>query len=631
MKKLTISMFALAALMLGACTSDDIVLNENENNLLTGGDGYISLAINLPTTPSTRANDVYDDGLATEYAVNDATLHLFQGTDEATATYYGSYDLSLDDWNKYETSTDNITTRQQFTQKIDSPTSGNDIYALVVLNNNGLFSNSGTNPNLIKGVTTLTTLQNTSVNTGGVSRMTANGFYMCNAPLINLPGGTHDPSAGEVTTLAKIDHTKIYTDAAEAAAHPATEIYVERGMAKVTLQVPSSGYLTIDLDGETYWVDIDAFGLDLTNHLTYLVRNTTTDSKEADDASWWGLKSGNTGVSAPYRMAGNTEVGANLYRTYWAVDPNYYTHPYSGGVEGDHNYGDNMDYNPDGTIGDDLAFGDDNPKYCLENTFSVENQNQDETTDVIIKTTFEHAYTGEHPDFYVWDGNTSQLFEEEDILIEILDMFAADGYVEQAAEMWVGGLTDDLYSHVFVSFVPNSGDDVVASDDLEFTVTFDEEIVAENFRDSEGNPILPDVFNPESDLYKEVLAELNEAHTVAYYQDGVVYYSVMIKHFGDDLTPWSYSAVTDGHTASTEDYNNSYPEGIWNTTADNNWLGRYGVLRNNWYDLNITAVTELGHAVMPHKFGIADDPTDEYISVEINILSWAKRTQSTEL
>ncbi len=97
MKKLKISMFALAALALGACTSDDVALN-NENNVLNGGDGYVSLAINLPTTPSTRAaNDVFDDGLASEYAVQDATLLLFGGSSESTAVYYASYNLGTED------------------------------------------------------------------------------------------------------------------------------------------------------------------------------------------------------------------------------------------------------------------------------------------------------------------------------------------------------------------------------------------------------------------------------------------------------------------------------------------------------------------------------------------------------
>ncbi len=624
MKKLTISMLALAALILGACTSDDIVLNENETNILTSGDGYISLAINLPTTPSTRANDNYDDGLPAEYAVNDATLHLFAGTDEATATYYASYTLTGDDWNIYEGPLDNITTRQQFTQKIDAAPSG-DIYALVVLNNNGLFSNTGANVNLIVGQTTLSTLQTTVVNTGGVSGMTAKGFYMCNAPLIDTKGGASDPSSGKVTTLAHIDPSKVYPDAAEAEAHPATEIYVERGMAKVTLQVPASGYLTIDLDGTTYNVDIDAFGLDLTNHVTYLVRNTTTASAEANGTSWWGLKTGNTGVSAPYRMAGNVEVGTGLYRTYWATDPNYFTHPYSGGDDGAHNYGDIMDYNPDGTIGDDLAFGDENPKYCLENTFCLENQNQDENTDVIIKTTFENSLTGEKPDFYVWDGNRSKLFYEEDILAEILEVFEADGYVEAAEKLWVGGADNDLFSHVHVSFVGDAQGNVSASDDLTFTITFDDEegngINAENFGGT-----LPAVFDETSEEYAELMETLNEEHEVGYYQSGVVYYAVMIKHFGDDLTPWDYQTVTTDESASGG-YNESYPDNVWSTTADNNWLGRYGVLRNNWYDLNIKAVTELGHAVAPHRYGVPDDPTEEWINVDINILSWAKRTQ----
>ncbi|MCD8209144.1 MAG: hypothetical protein LUD72_14490, partial [Bacteroidales bacterium] len=89
MKKLSISLIALAALDLGACTSDDVALNNKANDVEINGNGYVSLAINLPTTPVTRAaNDVYDDGLASEYAVSNAYLLLFGGESESTATLY---------------------------------------------------------------------------------------------------------------------------------------------------------------------------------------------------------------------------------------------------------------------------------------------------------------------------------------------------------------------------------------------------------------------------------------------------------------------------------------------------------------------------------------------------------------
>ena len=65
--------------------------------------------------------------------------------------------------------------------------------------------------------------------------------------------------------------------------------------------------------------------------------------------------------------------------------------------------------------------------------------------------------------------------------------------------------------------------------------------------------------------------------TISYYKGGVAYYPVLIKHFGNTETPW---------TMPTGGVLESYP----GTDAANNWLGRYGVLRNTWYTVNVTGL-----------------------------------------
>ncbi len=593
MKKILLGLVVCAGFC--ACSNDDVVLS-NSTTPAVGGDGYISLAINLPTTGSTRAaNDVYDDGLASEYAVNDATLLLFAGTSEAAATYYAKYDLSTS-FNLYETTTDNITSRSQVTQQIDTPADeSSNIYALVVLNDNGILAGT------ISSGATLNSLQSTSVNLGGVSAMTSKGFYMCNAPLISTKGGSSDPSEGVITTLAEIDTSKIYDSEAEAKANPATEIYVERGMAKVTVADATSSSQGLS-------ATVLGYALDLTNNVTYLVRNTTSSS------TWLPYYNGSSEVASTdkYRFAGSVEVGGGLYRTYWAEDPNYSSAPYVGGDEGNRNYGQNMDYLA-GTTFENTGLGDEYPQYCLENTFNLAHMNQDETTRAIIKVELNNG-----DDFYTWDGDKSTLYVEDDVLAKILTAFSADGYVEAAQELWVGGLDNDLYSHVHVAFTS-----AAASDDLTFTITYDDDegegINADNFGGT-----LPDVFDPTSSVYAAVVDELNSAHQIAYYEDGISYYPVMIKHFGDDLTPWDITKVG----------TSSYPDGNENyggLSGDSNWLGRYGVLRNNWYDINVTAVNNIGSATVPEAYGGTNDPVEQWISIEINILSWAKRTQDVSL
>ncbi len=588
-------MLALVAVAFCACSSDDVALTESAVTPAIGGDGYITLAINMPTTPAARAaNDVYDDGLESEYTVNDATLLLFQGTSESTAVYLNQYDLTTD-FELYEEKDDNITSRSIITTKIDGAEAGNNLYALVVLNKNSILTTSTFGGVTLEGAK-FSDFQSTAVNLGGASQMTENGFYMTNAPLISTPGGTNIPT-GTITTLAVIDPDKIYTTEAEAKNNPATEIYVERGMAKVTItDATASSTSAIN-------ATITGFALDLTNNVTYPVRSTLSYS------TWLPYYNGSNYVAATdkYRFAGNVEVGANLYRTYWAVDPNYDTAPYTAdSPEGARDYGQIMTSLAGQTFSD-TGLGEDSPQYCLENTFNVAHQNEDETSRVIIK-----AILNDGNDFYTLDGVKSTLYTKETILAQILTAFSADGYVEAAQKLWVGGITNNLYDHVIIAF----DDDATASDDLTFTITFDEDITADNFGGE-----LPDVFNPGSEIYAQVVADLNEAHEISYYEGGVSYYPIKIKHFGDDLTYWNL-----------EDVNGvSYPEDIYGQTAEANWLGRYGVLRNNWYEVQVTAINDIGSATVPTAYGEPDDPVEKWISININVLSWAKRVQSATL
>ena len=96
------------------------------------------------------------------------------------------------------------------------------------------------------------------------------------------------------------------------------------------------------------------------------------------------------------------------------------------------------------------------------------------------------------------------------------------------------------------------------------------------------------------------------------YLKGVTYYIARVKHFGDALTEWK----------SGENY------------GDNNdkYLGRYGMLRNNWYELKVGSVSGPGTPEVPTiKPKEPDDESYKYISVSVRILSWAKRSQDVNL
>ncbi len=597
-------MLALVAVALCACSSDDVALTESAN-VATNGDSYISLAINMPTQTSTRANDVYDDGLAAEYNVNDATLYLFSGTSEAAATLYASYTLT-GEWNTSSPANDNITSRQQFSQKITRPESGN-LYALVVVNGTGVTIPTGS---------TLTDLQTTAtaMDVATIASVSNGGnFFMTNAPLWNGTRGGYVAPTGAVTTLAYIDASKIYDTQAQAEDNPATEIYVERGVAKVTVDGTTATSGITDVD-----VTVDGFCLDLTNLTGYIVRNTQTSD------SWWqyasGTLDGTTAGANQYRFVGDQEVGTDLYRTYWATDVNYNANMYTGGESGERTYPETVS-SLAGTapaVSSLTAADGATGAYCLENTFSVAHQNQDETTRAIVAVTLTVPGADEDGSFYTFEGVKSTLYNKTSICNEVLSLFAANGDVEAAVkESWQGLESEgnDIYSYYAASIDTSNGGttDATVSIAMAEGKTFD----PTDFKDGE----IPDILTPGTDAFNAVVAQINAENEFSYYAGGVAYYPVLIKHFGDDLTPWDISGVT----------GESYPDGNWSKTAEENWLGRYGVLRNNWYDVRVTAVNDIGSADVPTAYGEPDDPIESWISIEINILSWAKRTQDVTL
>ena len=98
---------------------------------------------------------------------------------------------------------------------------------------------------------------------------------------------------------------------------------------------------------------------------------------------------------------------------------------------------------------------------------------------------------------------------------------------------------------------------------------------------------------------------------ISTYLNGEAYYIARIKHF-NEMTHWN----------AGEAY------GIEN----GKYLGRYGVLRNNWYDLSVNSISGLGYPEVPEvKPNMPDDENEQFINVEVKILDWAKRSQSIDL
>ena len=603
---------AFAALTLGACTSDDVVVQNDPNVAQEGEKGYVSLAINLPTQPSTRALDnsaTLDDGDACEYNVNDATLLLFVGKAEETAKFSAAYNLDgsgVDDLDD-----DHITSTYTYVSQITKPTTaeGENIYALVVLNKSGILTNDGSTWKV--GTTTLTSGTTTFADMNAAMTLTeeqvktisdrkGENFLMANAPLYTKPGGTENPSSGTSQTLVVIDPNMIKTTEEDAKANPAAEIYVERAVAKVTLNATN-----VDSSVEDATATVVGWMLDVTNKKTFLVRDVF-------DADWWSYNATTPNV---YRFVGNTaiETGASLYRTYWAYDPNYEGTEYDVAV--DFNSLANTaptDYN--------TGFGEENPLYCLENTFCTQNMRKDQTTRVIVAVklgvTGADGTTG---DFYILNGVRDTYYDEAGIedLIKGSYIQAIDTYLKDASTGLENPNTLD-YDDIYVSFIKGS-----ASSDVEMggltggTYTLSEIYVKKEAASKFKGGKVPDAIASNNATITNGLKETYSS--IAYYKGGIAYYPVLIQHFDNakETAPWSTTDVSGG---------NSYP----GQDAEQKWLGRYGVLRNNWYDITVTAVRDFGSPDVTPGTGY-DDPPASFMSVEINILSWAKRSQRVDL
>lgn len=580
MKKFKFFSLAFAALMLGACSSDDIAEGPQSGPEWNAeGQGYINLAINLPSQPASRVNDEYDDGTPEEYDVKDATLILFSDG-KVNSAYSMDLNFALDG------SSDNITTTARITQQINSMTG--TIEALVVLNNNGVFTvgeggalTVGGEPMADKSLDELN--KAISDNIGTNRNWHNNGFLMSNAVLATAPGGAN-ASTGSAKTLVPIAD-KIYDTEAEASNNPAANIYVERAEAKVTVTNSLSGKTT---DGSNMAYEIDGWCLDNTNNTSKLVRTVNGFD------TWKGYAS--NAVTAPadlYRFVGETSVGTNVagnetyYRIYWGDDYNYSS-----------TAADALTTVGGQTVADGSLIKDidgNTPDYCFENTTDFATMRENNCTRVVVKASF----NGGNP-FYTIDGDRAKVYTAANAAAEAASRIVADA----AFQTWASTNVQAGQTLESTDLVVTLSDEAGVAEVEAVTLTED------------GQAKL----NADADFATANAVDLgNENIDLKYYDNGEAYYSVWVSHFGDDGTPWK------GDGAQTPAAGNVYPGGA------QNYLGRWGMLRNNWYEVELTGIRSLGEPTVSEATGDTIDKLESFISARINVLSWTKREQQAEL
>lgn len=566
---------AVMATALVGCSSNDNLAPDGKDNVGKAGTAYAKFTIQLPTTNGTRAVDPntgadFNGGTADEYAVKDAQLVIFEKPDASKGE--GDYKFvetvpigNLEPWNNQTTANQGVTRYADITAKLENVAlndSGDKYYALIILNNEG--------ESKVKLPTSGTySAWNVAENAKSAADFlsTSDGFYMSNAPLLK---------SGAPQTLVPIKG--VYSTKAEAQNKPATTVYVERGMAKVTIGSTSFASKPVDATSSTIYdgdkVQIKEWTLDVMNQKTFPV-HTTTGLTDKFTTIW---------------SADRFHAGADPQRVYWGTDPNYNMTSLSD-VDAckDEFYLLDRDGNTYNGVTESTATWSDQtkPLYCLENTFDIDNMKQGQTTRVVFKATYTPvAVASETDKTFFMIGNNPKIWTMTTLKQQITNK------------------VQELLKSTSVSVTIKDGADLLKAGSHKVT-TADITITGTTT-----------TLN-----YDELNTKLGLDNTpgIKTYKNGECYYIARIKHF-NELTPWP------SISGSRETY------GINNDANNALFLGRYGVLRNNWYDLEVTKFSAPGYPDVPEVN--PTDPDDEdtkYINVAVKILDWAKRSQSIEL
>lgn len=577
---------AVIAAMTASCSSnEDLGTAGPGTGTNEAGVGYATFTINLPSTNGTRAgNPTYDQGTLDEYDVNDVTLLIFKkaGASEDEYTFVEKAELgNMAPW-KDENNSGGITASATITAQltgVDLTKKGlkSDYYALAILNNK-----NSKGEDKITLPTESTTSSTTPPVTYGSWNAASNanetrfkdntkGFYMANAPVF--------VAGGEPTTLVNID--KVYATKQKAETNAATTIHVERGLAKVTV---ASFPKDLSPTGTIYnsdKVEITAWNLDVTNKSTFPIHKTT--GLNSPFTTIWSASTDPAPSTGRFVDAANSA----FKRVHWGVDPNYSTDLDETACKNAFTILD-----PNAEINGTAK----KPQYCLENTFDIKHMLQGQTTRVVFKATYKPDGITKGDTFYKI-GNSTDLWSEENlkkqiktVALNVMGITKAEEQAKYDVDLSKGSNISGVAGHQHLVKAEN--------------ITYSGEATS-----SKVNPAAITAINEKLGL--------SDAAGISTYLNGEAYYIARIKHFGDDLTPWSEGDKTYGDNDETQ---------------NNKYLGRYGVLRNNWYELTVNSVSGPGTPDVPTiKPDVPDDESYRYISVSVKILSWAKRSQSVDL
>ncbi len=213
--------------------------------------------------------------------------------------------------------------------------------------------------------------------------------------------------------------------------------------------------------------------------------------------------------------------------------------------------------------------------YCPENTMEATQQKNGVTTGVVYRakwTPIESKYT-------------------------TLDKAGTDTYSKRFAAVLEASHDERITADIFTTAEADENGTFYTFNDLIFkskNAACLYKAIAENITDSD--------INTNFKMYADETSEttLEQTHGIYKYADGLCYYPVWIKH-----NPEATEAMQQG---------------------------KYGVVRNHWYELKVTKISSLGYNHPTYEDpDDPDDPEEVRIQVEANIKQWTLVKQEVEL
>lgn len=611
----------LTAVLVTACSSEEDTNGQSEVDILSRfnskGKAWMTLQIPLGGQDMTRTT--FDDGIDDEWRVKDAYILIFAGASEATAKFASAY--------KVENPALSTSAYEQITRTVTitiddaNINTGDKLYVFVLLNNNSsaittssfpttsvVFANGGSNVTLTGGFSPVSVLNGITIDRVDDG---SGYFLMTNATLAEA-----NTTSAQLKTLVEMPAGYFFPTEEEAKANPAGRINVERLAAKTTVE-----------DG-------------LTNH--YILGNSYA-TFESNDLSW-ALDNYNTSSFAYKHLSAVSYqrfVETNAvepyyplrYRTYWAEDVNY------SGSSG-------LAYVPYATY---LSYTDvqksafwksiGSNAYCAENTFDVGYMQDDCTTSVLVRLKLNNG-----GDFYttsvtgqdiIFQPPTNDLSEEGTSASEsfarrrsikvtydgtnyaTIDDYLRTWLMENSSDFrsWVNTYAAGEPKHVNIAVSTPIGGGTATVTGVSQTARTLSSSEAETFSTTYANII-------------------NNNVKLKFYDDGYCYYRIPIRHFDDDQTPWNSAPGMKGN-GTDQAYAYRTDGTVFSGTAEEiaeaktqAYLGRYGIVRNNWYNISIRSVTHVGSPIIPALTSDADDKVPQFLNATLSISGWEKHEQN---